>query len=95
MTVKNIEQFHGHTKEELGRLSTEHLIHILESTRGRKICSCGKGHHCGDDVLDEHDQMWNDRQDNLQTAVREVLASRPNVPRTKQAPKREKKVLKY
>ena len=53
MTVKNISQFHNYSNEQLEKLTTRHLTEILESARGRIICSCGKGHHCGDEVLTE------------------------------------------
>ena len=95
MTVKNISQFHNYSNEQLQALTTRHLTEILDSTRGRIICSCGKGNHCGDDVLDTDELKFNEQQGELYTKVKEVLSTRESLVSTKQVKKKEKKVMAY
>lgn len=95
MTVKHITKYHELNVEELNKLGTRELLNVLESARGRVICSCGKGYHCGDDVLDEEQQQWNIQQRALEKRLKEVLSHRENITK-KQVPKKvEKKKMQY
>ena len=95
MSVKDIAQYHTYSLDDLSKLSTRHLLNILESSRGHIICSCGKGHHCGDDVLTSDEKWFNDKQDILKNAVKSILKTREHLTSTKPTGKVEKKVMKY
>lgn len=95
MTVKNISQYHDYTTEQLQELSTRHLKEILGSARGRIICDCGKGHHCGDDVLQEDEKNFNEKKEVLVDKLKSIMKTRDNLVSTKQVKKKEKKVLAY
>ena len=95
MTVKNVSQFHNYSNEQLQALTTRHLTEILESTRGRIICSCGKGNHCGDEALTAEEIQFNQQQAQLYKKVKEVLSTRETLVSTKQVKKKEKKVMAY
>lgn len=95
MTVKNISQYHEHTHEQLQELTTRHLKEILESARGRIICDCGKGHHCGEDVLTEDEKNFNEKQEVLVEKLKVIMKTRENLVSTKQVKKKEKKILAY
>ena len=90
MSVKNINQFHGATREQLCVLSTQHLLNILESARGR----CPR--HVDGEPLTEDELAWNEAQRELYTVVKEMLAARPHYTATaKRIPKQEKKAMRY
>jgi hypothetical protein len=94
MTVKNVNQYHGATRDQLCVLSTYHLLQILESARARAVCSCAR--HCGDDVLTEDQLAWNAAQHELFTNVKSILDKRPNwTASVKRIPKQEKKAMRY
>jgi hypothetical protein len=94
MTVKNVNQYHGATPEQLCMLSTYHLLQIQESARARAVCSCAR--HCGDDVLTEDQQVWNSAQHELLVNVKAILDKRPNwTASVKRIPKQEKKAMRY
>lgn len=95
MTVQNISQFHDYSVQDLDKLTTQHLKHILESARGRITCGCGKGHHCGDDSLAQDERDFNTAQAALEQRVKPVLTQRGNIVSTKQVKKKEKKVMAY
>lgn len=99
MTVKNISQYHSYSIEQLMKLTTNHLVHILGSARGRIICSCGKGHHCGDEVLEANEKQFNQNQESLFQRLKQVLATRENlfnqVKSAKTVKRQEKKVMRY
>ncbi len=95
MLVKDITQYHTYSLDDLSKLSTRHLLNILDSSRGRYICSCGKGHHCGDDVLRPDEKWFNDKQDILKSDVLSILKTREHLKSTKPTHKVEKKVMKY
>lgn len=99
MTVKNISQYHGYSVEQLMKLTTNHLVQILGSARGRIICSCGKGHHCGDEVLDEGEKQFNQNQESLFQKLKQVLATREHlfnqIKSAKTVKRQEKKVMRY
>ena len=95
MTVQNITQYHDYSVQELEKLNTRHLKHILESARGRITCGCGKGNHCGDDVLDTNERDYNMAQEALVERIKPVLSQRENIVSTKQVKKKEKKVMAY
>lgn len=95
MTVKNINKYHDLSVEDLNKLGTRELLNALESSRGKIICSCGKGHHCGDDVLREDEIAWNIKQDNLYDRLKEILKNREDI-KPKVVPKKaEKKKMRY
>lgn len=95
MTVKNITKYHELDNEELNKLGTRELVNALESARKTIICSCGSGHHCGDEVLDKEDQDWNKEQNSLHARLKDVLKDREDVS-TKEVPRKvEKKKMKY
>lgn len=95
MTVKNISKYHELSMEELNRLGTRELVNALESSRGKIICSCGKGNHCGDDVLDEDEQAWNSKQQDLSLRLKDVLKNREDLSRREVHRKVEKKKMRY
>ena len=95
MTVKNINKYQAQTIEELNKLGTRELLNVLESSRGQIICSCGKGNHCGDDVLKEEEIDWNKKQDELKVKVKDILKDREDLTPNKVAKKAEKKKMKY
>lgn len=96
MSVKHITKYHEYSEDDLNKLSTRHLINILESARGKIICSCGKGHHCGDDVLTCEEREFNNNQYELKAKVKHILKTREHLlPSTKPTKKAEKKVMKY
>lgn len=95
MTVKDIAQFHDYSVQDLEKLTTQHLQHILKSARGRITCGCGKGMHCGDDVLDQDERDYNKAQEALLERVKPVLSKREHIVSTKPQKKKQKKVMKY
>lgn len=95
MTVQNISQFHDYSAQDLEKLNTRHLKHILESARGRITCGCGKGMHCGDEVLDTNERDFNLAQAALVERIKPVLSKREHIVSTKQVKKKEKKVMAY
>lgn len=66
------------SQDELNQLSTRELLLILQFSRGRAICSCGKGYHCGDDVLSEGELERNRRRFELGIRVKTALLSEWN-----------------
>lgn len=95
MTVKNVSQFHVYTSDQFQALTTRHLTEILESSRGLITCSCGKGNHCGDEVLTTSERAFNNSQDTLFNQVKAILDTRENLVSTKQVKTREKKIMAY
>jgi hypothetical protein len=95
MTVKNISKYHEMDTEELDKLGTRELVNALESSRGRVICSCGKGCHCGDEVLTDDDRLWNKQQAELKTRLKSVLETREDLTPADIPRKVEKKKMKY
>jgi hypothetical protein len=95
MTVKNINKYHNLSHDELNKLGTRELVNALESSRGRIICSCGKGHHCGDEVLDQDEKAWNQSQSALYSNLKDILKDREDVTRREVPRKAEKKKMKY
>jgi hypothetical protein len=95
MTVKNISKYHQLSVEELNKLGTRELVNALESARGRAICSCGKSHHCGDDVLDQEERDWNKKQSELFLKLKDILKDREDVTRKDVPKKAQKKKMKY
>lgn len=93
MTVKNITEFHDYSAQDLEKLNTRHLKHILESARGRITCGCGM--HCGDDALDTNERDYNEAQADLEERIKPVLSKRENIVSTKPQKKKQKKVMKY
>ena len=91
MHVKNILPYHDYSQEQLMALKTPHLLCVLGSARGRAICSCGKGHHCGDDFLDPEQLLFNQKQEELLGKVKAILSTRENVVSRKPTPIVEKK----
>lgn len=95
MPVKNISKYHDLSVEDLGKLGTRELVSALESSRGRNICSCGKGHHCSDDALTEEERIWNDKQYDLYMNLKSILKNREDVSRKEVPQKKEKKQMQY
>ena len=95
MTVKNVSQFHGYTSNQLQALTTRHLTEILESSRGLIVCDCGKGNHCGDEVLTPSERTFNNSQGTLFNQVKSILDTRENLVSTKQVKTKEKKIMAY
>ncbi len=95
MTVKNISKYHQLSIEELNKLGTRELVHVLESSRGHIICSCGKGNHCGDETLTQDEKLWNEQQKALYTNLKEILNTREDLGSTKPIQKLQKKKMQY
>jgi len=95
MTVKNISKYHELSIEELNKLGTRELVNALESARGKAICSCGNGNHCGDDVLTQEEKDWNKQQSELFLRLKEALKGREDVSRKEVPKKQQKKKMKY
>lgn len=98
MTVKNVSKYHDLSFDQLNQLGTRELVSALESARGRIICSCGKGCHCGDSALDSHEIQWNTQQAQLYKSLKMVLSQREDLADTssqKPVAKKEKKKMKY
>jgi hypothetical protein len=98
MGVKDVTKFHGATVEHLGKLTTVHLLAILESSR--KTITCGCRYHCGDDVLEPDQREYNKNQYTLNENIHTVLAIRPHVESRKSrsekpVAKKQKKVMQY
>lgn len=91
MRVKNIESYHGMTREAMEKLGTRHILSIMNSARSFRTCEC-----CH--VEQESDKPFNDGQCELRAMAKEVLASREHVKRGNAGPQhrhKEKKVMKY
>lgn len=95
MPVKNISKYHDLSVENLNKMGTRELVSALESSRGQNICSCGKGNHCGDDVLTAKERLWNDKQYDLYMNLKDILETREDVSRKEVPQKKEKKQMKY
>lgn len=95
MTVKNIGKYHDMSAEELGKLGTRELLNVLESSRGQNICSCGNGHHCGDEVIECDEQIFNAQQQDLYTQVKDILKDREDLTPKPFPKKIEKKKMRY
>jgi uncharacterized FlgJ-related protein len=95
MTVKNISKYHELSIQDLSKIGTRELVNALESSRGKIICSCGKGHHCGDEVLDKKEQFFNLQQDQLYDTLKEILKDREDVSTKIVSKKIEKKKMRY
>lgn len=95
MTVKNINKYHSLNNQQLNSLGTRELVNVLESSRGQIICSCGKGHHCGDDALEQDERQWNAEQEQLKMRVKDILKDREDISRKEVPRKTEKKKMQY
>ena len=93
----NTSQFWDKSPEELNKLGTRYLLAILAASRIQPFsCSCGPGHHCGDDVLFEDEREANRKQRELHKQLKQLLANREHVERVNRTPVRhEKKKMKY
>lgn len=85
------------TVEELQELGTRHLLALFEGARLQpNVCSCGWGHHCGDDVLSESEREENRKNFEFRIRVKSILNTREHVvARTKPQPRKEKKEMRY
>jgi hypothetical protein len=77
------------TDEELIKLTTRHLDAIHKAAYTRHTCSCGPAYHCGDDVLTQEQRDANQRMRYFQKRVKAILDTRPPLPRSSKALRRE------
>ena len=72
-------KYHSASDEDLQKLTTPHLLSLRDQAYHRFICSCGKGHHCGDEVLRKDEQDFNDAQSALRKRIIAILNTREHV----------------
>lgn len=92
MSVKRITDYHLLADDAFARMSTRHLLNILESSRGyRMYCS-----HMGIESSDPDDIAFNENQLRVRALVKDLLRGREHVaPRVSHKRKPEKKELRY
>lgn len=100
MNKMNVLQFTDMTDEELGKLSTRHLVAIVKFTRG-PYYTCGCCYHCGDEWLPPDEREANEKVYALRDQLKGILATHPHLLSSHEARHRhvrkvpEKKAMRY
>lgn len=97
----DLTEWHGKGSKELGALSAPQLLRLLELSRSRATCSCGRD--CGDEYINQAGRDFNQKQFELSVRAKAALAGREHVPsraegkaaRRERQARPERKVLKY
>lgn len=76
----NVFEHIDKSKEELEKLTTRHLNEIRKCSYIRNTCSCGPGHHCGDDFISEEKREENKKMRAFNKLLKDILSKREPIP---------------